>query len=308
MPPSAVATRTTSHAAQGASFDPVLALATADDLASGLAEVAEQTRIASGAAGVEWWSNGADGLQDLAASTGAPRGVRRSVRLGDTGVVVLHGGRLDACVKSALASLEPIIRRRAAEERLATFAVGLARRNQALEDFGALVAHELKTPLHVALVADDPRRSVEEAMGLVDSLLEAAQTEPAERTFASVEASLAEAIADLDADVHVTSDLETPIPLPPAQLRTILRNLVSNAISAGARNVHVTSARTRCSWRLLVDDDGVGLAHEDGYASGSGLGLSLCRRIAERFGGVLKLAPRPSGGTRATVEFAEALR
>ncbi len=65
-------------------------------------------------------------------------------------------------------------------------------------------------------------------------------------------------------------------------------------------------ARSLRSWRLLVDDDGVGLAEVDRYAAGSGLGLSLCRRIAARFGGVLELAPRPSGGTRATLEFVEA--
>jgi signal transduction histidine kinase len=60
------------------------------------------------------------------------------------------------------------------------------------------------------------------------------------------------------------------------------------------------------SWRLLVDDDGVGPAASDLYAAGSGLGLSLCRRIAARFGGVLELDARASGGTRATLEFAEA--
>ena len=55
----------------------------------------------------------------------------------------------------------------------------------------------------------------------------------------------------------------------------------------------------------MVDDDGFGLADVDSYTAGSGLGLSLCRRIAARFGGVLELAARPSGGTRATLEFAE---
>jgi signal transduction histidine kinase len=60
------------------------------------------------------------------------------------------------------------------------------------------------------------------------------------------------------------------------------------------------------SWRLLVDDYGVGPAETDGYAAGSGLGLSLCRRIAARFGGVLELDAGPSGGTRATLEFSKA--
>jgi signal transduction histidine kinase len=59
--------------------------------------------------------------------------------------------------------------------------------------------------------------------------------------------------------------------------------------------------------RLLVDDDGVGLEDVAGYAGGSGIGLSLSRRIASRFGGVLELAPRSTGGTRATLAFAGAV-
>jgi signal transduction histidine kinase len=51
----------------------------------------------------------------------------------------------------------------------------------------------------------------------------------------------------------------------------------------------------------MVDDDGVGLAAGARYTAGSGLGLNLCRRIAGRYGGVLDLASRPAGGTRATL-------
>jgi signal transduction histidine kinase len=98
------------------------------------------------------------------------------------------------------------------------------------------------------------------------------------------------------------------MPLPPGPLCVILRNLLSNAVAAGARHIDVTAARSLSSWRLLVDDDGAGLAEPGRYAAGSGLGLSLCRRIAARFGGVLELDECPSGGTRATLEFAKAAR
>ena len=117
---------------------------------------------------------------------------------------------------------------------------------------------------------------------------------------------LDQAVADLRAEVEITTDLSTTMPLPPAPLRTILRNLLSNAVAAGTGRVHVTAARSSGSWRVVVDDEGVGLAAIDRYAGGSGLGLSLCRRIAARFGGVLELEARPTGGTRATLEFGEA--
>jgi signal transduction histidine kinase len=286
--------------------DMVLALATADDLASGMDAVVGRIRRDSAAARAEWWAKDEDGALELVAVDGIARGGCHSLPLGRAGVFVLHGGRLDRQVESALISLAPIIRRRAAEERLARTTIQLAQRNEALEDFAALVAHELKTPLQGALVADDPSRSVEDAILLVDALLEASRSQSSEETFASVAEGLEQAIEDLRVDIEITADVATTLPLPTAALRVILRNLLSNAVAAGARHAHVIAVHTSFSWRLFIDDDGVGLAAVDRYNAGSGLGLSLCRRIAARFGGALELAGRPSGGTRATLTFTEA--
>jgi signal transduction histidine kinase len=287
--------------------DIVLALATADDLASGMGRVVEWVRRSTGAGRVEWWASDDDGGLELVAAEGAVRGKGRELWIGRVGVFVLHGGRIDSNVESALMSLASIVRRRAAEERLARATIRLAQRNEALEDFAALVAHELKTPLQAALVAADPSKPVEDALDLVDALLEAAHQEPSERTFAPVKDSLDEAVEDLRVDVEVTHELATTLPLPPQPLRVILRNLLSNAVSAGAEHIHVTAVRSLHSWQLLVDDDGVGLDSTDGYSSGSGLGLSLSRRMAGRFGGAVELAPLSSGGTRASLTFTEAL-
>jgi signal transduction histidine kinase len=260
----------------------------------------------SGANRVEWWTTGDDGTARLGASVGIARGQRRAVPLGIAGEIALFGGEVAPDVASALATAAPIIRRRAAEERLARTAIDLARRNQALEDFAGLVAHELKNPLHAALVADDPSTHVEDALDLVESLLEAARSGSGDRVFVSPAESVEQAVEDIHADVDVTTDLQASLPLPAGPLRVILRNLLSNAVSAGAHHVHVAAVHSSSTWQLLLDDDGVGLAEVERYASGSGLGLSLSRRIAGRFGGDLELVPRPSGGTRAILEFAEA--
>ena len=285
--------------------DLALTLATSDDLASGMTQAVERIRDRSGAARVEWWMNGDDGVPDLVSATGIARGARRHVQLGGAGVLVLRGGVFDPEIESTLDRVAPIVRRRAAEERLYRTTIQLARRAEALEDFAALVAHELKTPLQAALLADEPEGPVEEALLLVDDLLEAAR-ESDDGTFSSVAECLEQAAGDLRAGLEITADLATALPLPPGPLRVILRNLLSNALSAGAQRVHVTADRSGYAWRLLVDDDGLGLAESDLYASGSGLGLSLCRRIAGRFGGKLELAPGPTGGTRAILELTEA--
>jgi signal transduction histidine kinase len=286
--------------------DLALALATADDLESALAAVAERVSRACGATRIEWWATCEAGAPELLGAAGDVCGTRREVKLGRAGTLVVHGGRRDPETDSALKALASAFRRRAAEERLEQTAVELARRNQALEDFAALVAHELKTPLLAALVADDAASLVEEALDLVDTLLEAAQTELSGPTFASSAESLDLAVEDLHTEIEVTADVGARLPLPPGALRVILRNLLSNAASAGARHVHVAAVESPGSSQLLVDDDGVGVADVGSYASGSGLGLSLSRRIADRFGGAIELAPGPSGGTRATVEFAPA--
>jgi signal transduction histidine kinase len=293
------------HESDALEHDIVLSLATADDLASAIDRVVELLHRGSGANAVEWWATGDDGVLERSAAIGIARGKRHDLPLGRDGAFVLHGGRVAPEIASALTAAAPIIRRRAAEERLARTAIDLARRNQALEDYAALVAHELKTPLHAALLDDDPSRHVEDALDLVEALLEAARNEPGEKVFVSAAEWVERAVEEVGAEVEVTTDLQATLPMPPQALHVILRNLLSNAVAAGAHHVHVAAVHASRSWRLLVDDDGVGLADAGHYTAGSGLGLSLSRRLAGRFGGALELAPHPSGGTRATLEFPE---
>lgn len=285
--------------------DIVLALATADDLAAAMDRVVEAVLRGSGANRVEWWAPGTGGRLQLRAAIGIDHGRRHDLAIDGAGTFVLYGDRVAAEATSILQIAAPIIRRRAAEERLAQTAVDLARRNQALEDFAALVAHELKAPLQAALLADDPSADLESALDLVEALLDAARTETHPSAFGSAAELLEHAVEDLASGIKITTDVQTALPLPVASLSVILRNLLANAAAAGAHHVHVAAIHSARSWRLLVDDDGVGLAQIDRYAAGSGLGLALSRRIAGRFGGVIELASRSSGGTRATVEFTE---
>ena len=281
----------------------IVEFAAADDVRSGMARVVAMLRRGGGAGRVEWWSP-ADSSSSLRleVADGHGRGRRVAVPAGPAGVVVVVGGDNGPELSAAVRRLAPVLRRRWTEERLAQQAVQLARHNQALGDFAALVAHELKTPLELARRQDDPSVGVERALELVDVLLEAAWAESASQGCASAADCLEEALRDLGPiAAEVTTDLPQQVPLPPMALRVLLRNLVANAVAAGARHIHVAIVASAASWRLAVDDDGVGLAEAEGYAGGSRLGLSLCHRLAGRFGGTLELAPRAVGGTRASV-------
>jgi signal transduction histidine kinase len=279
----------------------VVELATSSDIESGMEGALPLLRRVTGAVRVEWWapSQGSDQLA-LHSSDGAGIGPSASFALGPAGSLVFSGGD-DDLIRRTVEEVAPVIRRRFAEEWLAQETARLARRNRALEDFAALVAHELKSPLEAALLAQDGSDGIIRALDLVDALLETARTEP-HTGVADPAACLASALADLgDIRAQVEADLPEELPVAPTALHVLLRNLIGNAVSAGARHIRVAGAPCLPSWCLVVEDDGVGLSSTDGYASGSGLGFELSRRLVERMGGTLELTPASTGGARATL-------
>ncbi|EIQ00777.1 signal transduction histidine kinase [Opitutaceae bacterium TAV1] len=104
-------------------------------------------------------------------------------------------------------------------------------------------------------------------------------------------------------------------------LRQLLLNLVSNAIAASPPGgaIALDAMRTENGWRLTVTDEGPGLPPEmlekvfgrfvryqprDGDGRGHGLGLAICRSIAELHGGTIRAENRADrSGLRIVVEW-----
>jgi signal transduction histidine kinase len=280
----------------------IVAFATADDVAAGMERVTALLAEAGAAARVEWWAPAADGASlRLAAAAGDARGGRTALPIGPVGalVVVAEGRGRDAL--DALGRLAPVVRRRWTDERLADHAALLARRVQALDDFAALVAHELKGPLQAALLTDDPAPEIRRALHVVDSVIEAVRSESATDACSSPQACLDDALRELGRlDAEVSSALPAQFPLSAVVLRIVLRNLLANAAAAGAGRIHVWGAAGEALSTLGIDDDGAGVGSRE-YAAGSGIALALCRRLVERLGGELELRARPEGGTTARI-------
>jgi signal transduction histidine kinase len=179
----------------------------------------------------------------------------------------------------------------------------LARAAAEAQAFVSLLAHELRTRLKVTELAlatgdedsmETARANTRSVQGLVEDLLELARgdrtgTADANVAFANVVDEL-RSEGRLDAEVILSGELPS-VQLPLRLLETILRNLIVNAIEAGASTVEVFARPDRS---IGVRDDGPGVsprnAHRifgvySGKFGGAGLGLMLVREILHGRGG-----------------------
>jgi signal transduction histidine kinase len=188
------------------------------------------------------------------------------------------------------------------EEQLADHVSRLARKTEALDDFAGLVAHDVKSSLLGALRDEDPREGLTRSLELVDSILEAVRADQGATGVARLADCVEQAIGDLGASrTEIGATVSGEFPMPPDALRLVLRNLLANAIAAGAQRIQVSALAHGDHRMLVVDDDGVGLASTSRYATGTQMGLRMCRRLVERCGCALELRPRAVRGTRAVI-------
>jgi signal transduction histidine kinase len=211
-----------------------------------------------------------------------------------------------------------------------------AERLATIGQFAAGIGHELRNPLAVVetsaflvsrrleqLQVADPgiarhmekiTAEVKRSGRTINDLLELARNRPPTRRQVDARRFVEEAIglAHLPAEVAVTVEVPADLPLDadPEQLGRVVTNLLINAGQAmnGAGRVWVDGHREGSATVLRVRDDGPGVAPEarerifealyTTKAKGSGLGLALCRRIAEAHGGTVTLEPskEPSEG------------
>lgn len=220
------------------------------------------------------------------------------------------------------------------------------------DDLVSRISHELRTPLtslegflevlteHWQDLGDDGRRELLDASRrgsrrlsrLVANLMvwagiESRTTTPLDPAAPPVDPieALRDVLADIPVDdVVLEVDDDVSVAADADDVRTILANLLSNAVLYGAPPVAVTIRRLADHVELVVTDAGPGLPDEfrtemwepfaqasagiQRTAKGLGMGLAIVRSLAATNGGTVAYDDLPGGGTRFTVTLTAAAR
>jgi light-regulated signal transduction histidine kinase (bacteriophytochrome) len=170
------------------------------------------------------------------------------------------------------------------------------------------------------------RRTVSAAQRLevlLEDLLAYTQTAEGPQTLDSpVDANvcLAKVLAMFDAAVSESGAIITNDPLPALRvnevhIQQLLQNLIGNSLkyrSQAPPRIHISAERDRGMWKLGVADNGIGIdgqyhkqvfglfkrLHGSGKYAGSGIGLAICHKIVERYGGRMWIESEAGKGSK----------
>jgi PAS domain S-box-containing protein len=236
----------------------------------------------------------------------------------------------------------------ASNQELGTTNRQLTRTNADLDTFVYTASHDLKVPIanieglldalsrelrsqeagnSVAHLLDLMQESVARFQQTIGHLTDISRLQQEEHvpgeagslaaTIANVQLDLAPLLATTGAQVTVELADAPTLPLSPKNLRSVVYNLLSNALKYRAPDrrpvVRIESQQQGDTVVLHVHDNGLGLDERQqqrlfglfqrlhAHVEGSGVGLYMVRKIVENAGGTVQVRSQPDVGTTFTV-------
>jgi PAS domain S-box-containing protein len=173
------------------------------------------------------------------------------------------------------------------------------------------------------------RRNSEHLLAIINDILDLSKIEAGKMTVEDTETRPAQIVHDVLSLMDVrarakgltlTAAFDSPVPeiirSDPLRLRQILVNLVGNAIKfteVGSVDLRITCEPSARTLRFEVTDTGIGLTEDQQSQlfkafvqadtsttrryGGTGLGLRICKRLAEILGGDISVRSRPGEGS-----------
>jgi PAS domain S-box-containing protein len=244
-----------------------------------------------------------------------------------------------------MSSIDDITERKRVEEEKNRIAEDLKRSNKELEQFAYVASHDLQEPLRMVAsytqllerrykdqLDDTAREFIAFAVDganrmqrLINDLLvySRVQTRAGEPELVELNHVLGQARANLAVAIEESGALVTNDELPvvmadPAQLLSVLQNLIGNAVKFHGEeppHVHISARESDGEVEISVRDNGIGIRkehqeriflifqrlHNRKDYPGTGIGLALCKRIVERHGG--RIWVESDEGSGATFTF-----
>lgn len=169
-------------------------------------------------------------------------------------------------------------------------------------DFAVTGASRMEVLLADLLAYTQASGSADEESGPTDA------KEALENVLSSLHAAITEAGACIRYD-----DLPV-VPINQVHLQQVLQNLIGNAIkyrSDQAPSIHVSAQRTGREWVFCIRDNGIGIdlqyqqrifglfkrLHTQDQYAGTGIGLAICQKIVQRYGGRIWVESEPGAGS-----------
>ncbi len=208
-------------------------------------------------------------------------------------------------------------------------------RYDAVGHLAAAIAHEVRNPLASLSGAvqllhrtamDDAlheiiQREVVRINELVTQFMEAARPGALRKGLCDLGQIVNEVVESFAKDNRYRESIQVVVEIDelpmllidPERMRQVLWNLLLNAAQAMPSGgfIHVSAVQVGERIRLMVDDEGVGIAEEDlqrvfdpfytTRQGGTGLGLATVERVAREHGGSVWVRSEPSGGTAIAI-------